>query len=589
VPSPGSIRSFREWASEFWPWGAIAIALAIVSMGAVAGHRYWLQDEIPIIQQHDLIHHASGLWLPFASAYWPPPFGADLYRPLSLAFYCLQWLAGDGAVLPFHLINLALYLLCVSVVWRFARQILPVPGAFVAAALFAVHPVHVEAVALSVNQSEVLVGLLLVSATAAYVDWRRSGEADPRRPWVILAIYLVACLVKESAIVLPAIFLAAELTIIADPTPFRRRVDRLRPWGLGMALIAVAFVGVRTLVLRSFVGSFTAEGLYGLDWWGRVNTMIGIVPRWATLMLWPAHLQEDYSPAEIVGTSHWGLDQTVGVLILLVTLVLLVRSWRRQPVAAFGILWFFIGIFPVSNIVVPTGIVLAERTLFLPSLGVTLALGALVAPLGARIAAAGQDGARRARYGGAALLVLLLAAGTARSVDRMAVWRDMRTLWGQSMLDAPLSYRVNEAFAYVLLHIGEPDRFEHYLRAAIQYHGHATRLNTELADWLRLHDRCPEAVPLYTEALKLLPENERARSSELACLFVLGRYREAWHVATLGRAYLPESKVLRRFQLLSDSMALAHPSGPGFRITIDSAAAGLVVVGPPVAAGQPAR
>ncbi|HEU5357696.1 MAG TPA: hypothetical protein VFU45_01155 [Gemmatimonadales bacterium] len=560
--------------------GPALVLLAALAMGGVVLHRFWLQDEIPIIEHYRMIHGATGLWLPFLKPYWPPPFSPDLYRPLSLVFFTLQWAAGDGAIWLFHLLNLVLYILCVTATWRLARQMLPAGAAWAAAALFAVHPVHVEAAALSINQSETLVALLIISAVGVYVDWRRAPDRHPRAPWVVLALYLVSCLVKESGIVLPGLLLAAELTILDDGTPLVRRAVRLRPWALGMMLIASAFIGVRTLVLHGFVGSFLAEGLFGLGWSGRVLTMLGVVPRWAALTLWPAHLQEDYSPREIVGTNHWGTDQTLGLLILLVTLVLLVRSWRRNKAAAFGLLWFFVAIFPVSNVVVPTGIVLAERTLFLPSVGVALALGGLVAGLVARYGAGAGLLLRRAAP---AALALVLVLGVVRSFTRMKVWHDPRSLWGQSMLDAPESFRVNEAFAYLMQRIGRNDRFVYYMRQAIALAGRSARLNTALGDWYRNHNDCTTALPLYAEALRIDPEDEVTRASSLACLFSRGKYRQARGVATVGRGYLPDSRVLARFQVLSESLAVADPAGRGVKLTIDSLAPALLLVTGPAA------
>ncbi|MGH7591439.1 MAG: tetratricopeptide repeat protein, partial [Gemmatimonadales bacterium] len=455
---------------------------------------------------------------------------------------------------------------------------LPSAGAWVAAALFAVHPVHVEVVALSINQSETLVGILLVSATAAYVDWRRGGNTGTTMPWLLLAMYLVGCLLKESAIVLPGLLLAAELTLIDDPTPWRERVLKLRPWGLGMAGIAVAFLGIRTLVLHGVVGTFTAEGLIDLTWQGRLLTMLGVVPRWATLMFWPAHLQEDYSPGEIIGTDRWGPDQVIGALILVMTVVLLVRSWRKNRVAAFGILWFLVAIFPVSNVVVPTGIILAERTLFLPSVGGVLALGALVAPIGRWLAAAARPGLNRAVVG---ITAAVIACGLGRSYVRMRIWRDPRSLWSQSMLDAPDSWRVNEAFAYLLGRIGEKDRFVHYMRRAIALSGRSPRLNAYLANWFRHRDDCVSAGPLYDEAVRLDPRNELIRASQLACLLAAPDYRRARGVATVGRGYLPESRVLARIQVMSESLAVVDRLRHGVKITIDSLDPGLVkITGP---------
>ena len=97
---------------------------------------------------------------------------------------------------------------------------------------------------------------------------------------------------------------------------------------------------------------------------GRTLTMLGVVPEWFRLLIWPHHLQADYSPQEILPAEHLSSPQLLGLVLLAIAVLLLVATWRRQPVVAFGVLWLGIGIGPVHNVLVPTGIVLAERTLF---------------------------------------------------------------------------------------------------------------------------------------------------------------------------------------------------------------------------------
>lgn len=548
-----------------WQGGALLL-LAIAAMGGVVLHRLYIQDEIPIIWVHDLVHHLSGFWRPFTVPYWPYPFSQDLYRPLSLVFFTAQWGFAGGRVWPFHLLNLVFYALCVIAMWRLARRVMSPRGAWIAAALFAVHPVHVEAVALSINQSETLVALALISGVALYLDWRRSAVPDRRTPWLLLAVYVFGCLVKENALVLPALLGVAELTLLRDPEPILARLRRLRPWILGMALLGVAFLWVRQLVLGNFVGSFTAEGLVGLPWSGRALTMLGVVPRWLRLLLWPAHLQEDYSPAEIVGTTHFGVDQAAGTAILVGCIALIVLCWRRRPVVSFGLLWFFVAILPVSNVIVTTGIVLAERTLFLPSVGVMMALAEGFEVLWERAAGAH----RRIRPALMWALAAVLVAGAVRSAFRMATWRDARHLWGQTLLDSPRSYRSLRTFAYMMQKLGKPDRFEAYMKQSIDMYPRNYHVRGELGDYYRSRSECVPAIEQYREALKLLPAAEDFRSSLVACLFYQGQYPDALATIVVGRGYNPESRIYSRMLTIADSVLALRDPPRGITIELDT-------------------
>ena len=104
----------------------------------------------------------------------------------------------------------------------------------------------------------------------------------------------------------------------------------------------------------------------------RIGTMLHEFPRIAQLMLFPTRLSADYSPNDVIIANGIGLDELPGILIVLGTVVLAFALRRRAPVASFGLFWFIIAYAPVSNVLIPTGIVTAERTLFLPSVGVVL-------------------------------------------------------------------------------------------------------------------------------------------------------------------------------------------------------------------------
>ncbi|MFI5235311.1 MAG: tetratricopeptide repeat protein, partial [Gemmatimonadales bacterium] len=487
----------------------------------------------------------------------------DLYRPLSLALFTLEWGAGNGQILLFHTLDLVFYLLSVLVLWRFGRTLLPAGAAWLGAAWFAIHPVHVEAVSAAINQSETLVGIFAVSIVALYLDWRRQTHGARGRAWLILALYVIACLIKESALVFPGLLLAAELFLVQDSASWGARLRRLLPWGALMLTLGLELVALRTRVLQSFSGTFTAEALLGLDMPRRALTMLGVVPQWVRLTFWPAHLRLDYSPGEFVAATHWGGDQTLGLLILLAAAGLLVWAWRRQPVIAFGLAWFAVAIFPVTNILVPTGILLAERTLFLPTMGIALSLGAALWAL--RPAVARQRPLFRKLA--VAALVLVGVAGVLRSAMRMYIWRNTRALWTQSLLDAPDSYRVLRAVGDMLNTIGEEDRWRAYLDEAKKEYAGSASLFMEIGDHYRRKGDCTTALPEYRTALKLRPDGAEIRASLIACLFYQGEFRQAQAATAVGRGYLPDDPAFRQFQKIADTLA---GTTRGVQIVLDS-------------------
>ncbi len=199
----GSAVTSRRYPSWLPVVGVVLLALAASISGI--GNQF-AQDDFAIILKNAPVHDLLHGWQLFTKPYWPPPFVPDLYRPLALLSYAVQWVVGGGSPLVFRLFSYGLYAVVCTQVLRLARLQLSFPPAFVAASLFAVHPVHVEAVAMAVNQGELWVALFSCLAAAAYLKARRSGGVlQGRTELAIGGFYLVACFFKENALMLPGI------------------------------------------------------------------------------------------------------------------------------------------------------------------------------------------------------------------------------------------------------------------------------------------------------------------------------------------------------------------------------------------------
>jgi hypothetical protein len=517
LPNPED-RFDRPWV---WPLLAGLLALAASISGIL---NQYVQDDIPIIWKNPSIHSLDGIDALFTRPYWPPPFISALYRPLASVSFALEWAAGGGSPAMFRVVSYLLYATVSAGVFYVARLRLPTLVAFGVAALFAVHPLHVEAVAVAVNQSELWVGLLACIMVCRYVAARNRGKPLPAREELTLAsLYLIACAFKETALVLPGILIAAEIWLVQSTEPMRVRLVQGRRLLLLLMLVGMAFFWVRTQVLAgSLLGTFVAESLEGLGMGDRALTMLSVVPEWARLTLWPSHLRADYSPGELVSQTAWGPMQTFGLAILVAAVALFLAAWRRAPVIAFGLAWCAVGIFPVHNVLVPTGIVLAERTLFLPSIGAMLVLGGL----GALVLERAPE-TTRVLLGSVTGLLLIL--GVYRSSTRHPVWSDQFNLWYQTAnVDAPRSFRAHEALAEAYFQLELERMAEQEYQLAMQFAPkQLTRPMMSYAHRLRSRGFCFPAAALYRKALQVYPSFLGAQAGLIACTLHLGLYREA--------------------------------------------------------------
>ena len=512
-------------------WGAPIglVLLALLAMGNVVPNRF-TRDDLGVIVQGTLERHWSGIIHAFGAAYWPPVNSGELYRPLTIGLMTVEWQLGGGDPIVFRIATLLVYVAATLAVWHLLRRLTPPTAAWMGAALFAVHPVHVEAVVEAVSQSEVIVAGLLALAVAIHID-ANAGRRDVTRAAGLTSLCFASALFfKESAMVLPALLVAADLLVDRAQEPFTARWRRWWRHYVVVALIAASFWITRSLVLGSEKGTHTAEALSG-GLVARAWTMLGVPAEWLRLFLWPARLQDEWSPLEWIPTRGWSVRELAGALALGSVLLALVLAWRRRPHLAFGILFTAIALAPVANLLIPTGVVIAERTLFLPSVGFVVVVAALLQEL--PLSRWASDPVRRRI--GAAVFGALLIAGTLRSALRLVDWRTP-VIWSVTSLQlAPLSWRTHMTYASRLLDVGDTVDARQQVRIALALRSNEPAVVKLIADYGRLTSgACVGSSLIYEEVLRVAPRRSDARGSLVACLAYLGRYEEARKVAEEG-------------------------------------------------------
>lgn len=517
-------------------------------------------DDVLIIRDNAQVHSLGEWAFDFVQGYWPQDHGGALYRPLTLVAFSVQWVIGHGAPWVFHAVNVLAYVALTLVIFGLALELLPTAGAWIAAALFAVHPVHVEAVGNVVGQAELTTALVVCLGVWLYLRVRRRPELTARDSVALLVLLTIAALCKENGVILLPLLAAAEVTVVQDPRPIGTRARALLPAYLLLVLGALLLLLARRAALGTTVGEYPTLVLGDLGFRDRCLTMLGIVPEWVRLFLWPAHLRADYGPAEFVATGRFAGPQALGLALVLLTVTTALVTCRRRPGLAFGLGWVVLSLLPVSNILVATGILLAERTLLLPSIGVMLAAGAVAAAAWGRL---GTD--RRAlREAAAGGLGLLLVMGMVRSAARQRVWRDTPSVVKQLVQDAPLNYRGWLMYgAYLRTQGRNSEARDAILRSAGLFHQDG-RVYQDLGQLVRFEHGCPRAVPLFRRSLAIDPSLYQARGRLYVCLLELGDTAGA-----MGQAAEGAKRGEWFFQLV---MARARQSGA-----------------PPADSGPPAR
>jgi len=441
-----------------WPAAAsIATAASVVYLNTLANA--FALDDTDVIANNPLTHQLSGVGRAFAHTYWPEASRVGQYRPLTIAAFTVDWVLSHGSPVWMHGVNIVWHVIVCLLLWRLLRTLASPGAAWLGAMIFAVHPVHVEAVANLVGRAELMCAAFVLAAWLAH----RRGS------WIAAPFLACALFAKESGIVFVGLALASDVLIPGDPTAARTRMapplhvndDRGvarspgQAWHLYAAYGAIiaGYVGILDLIFwrRGLPLVRVAAPWQHATALTRWLTVLRTVPHYWRLLLFPLHLHIDYLPRVIDASGAITPDAIAGAGLVVVALLLAIATRHRARLIALAIVTFAVAISPVSNVLFPSGVVLAERTLYLPSVSVAFFVTWTWATFSSRRA---EWPPRYSRLVAAAAALALIGFG-ARTWLRNPVWRSTNAAILASLRDEPLAYRAHERAADVLERAGD--------------------------------------------------------------------------------------------------------------------------------------
>ncbi|MCC6319637.1 MAG: hypothetical protein IT361_18350 [Gemmatimonadaceae bacterium] len=403
------------------PFAARSASLAVALVATMAYANAWrngfVLDDPGIILHNPLVQDPATAWRAFVQPYWPSAVGGGQYRPLGIVSFALDHAIAGNRAAWFHVVNVAWHAAVVVLVHRLALTCMAPAFAVLAAVIFAVHPVHVEAVANVVGRLELMAAAFGVGAVLAH---RRASLAA-------VPLFAAALASKESAIMVP--FLALLVDRLGTPDWRRALRERARLYG-AYAAVAAAWVLLMRYALAGTPWHVTSAVFLDHDASTRLLTVLSIVPHYVRLLVVPTRLSSDYEPDVIVTASSITPAVLLGAGVVVAFLVCLALTWRRWPALALGLAWIVVALAPASNVLFPTGVALAERTLYLPSVGLALVVGVMAE----KVPPARQRPT-------VALLCAVLIGLASITWQRTPTWRDARTHAIALVTQHPESYR----------------------------------------------------------------------------------------------------------------------------------------------------
>ena len=476
------------------PW-LLAAAILLVTLLAYqpAWHAGFIWDDDDHLTANPAMTAPHGLRMIWSS------LTISRYYPLTLTtFWAERQLWGLNPML-FHLVNVLLHGINGILVYFVLRR-LRIPAAWLAAMLWAIHPVNVESVAWITEMKNTQSGVFFFCALLCYLRF----EAHEKRHWYALALLCgaAALLSKPSTVVLPLVLL---LCAWWERGAWRRS-DFLRAapfFGLSLGMSALTIVEQR----RNVLGAGSHEWSLGMT--ERLVIAGKAIWFYALKLLWPMKLTFVYPRWEVAADSFWSWLPLAGVVV--VGIILYRR--RREPWAragAFGLGYFVVALLPVLgffDVFYFRYSFVADHFQYLASLGVI----ALVASLWTRLC---QWSGRAGKYMNAVAVPVMVALLGLLTWWQTGIYRNVETLWRDTLAKNPGCWMAHTNLGTVLLKSGKVEEaIGHYEQALQLKPDPAAEQDYNLGSALLQAGRIGDAIRHFQRALQLKPDYGEAHNN----------------------------------------------------------------------------
>jgi protein O-mannosyl-transferase len=449
---------------------ALLLAVAMLVYGNTLLNNFSMDDELYIFRN-------SAVTSPSVKGLFEATKANNVFRPVTFATFALNWAIGSAHPFGYHLFNLLLHAAVALLMYLVLRTLLEaVPRgttvALAAAWLFAVHPIHTEAVASVAARSEVLAAVFLMAAWLLHLYDQHI---------LSLACFVLALLSKESAVAFVPLALVGDYAR-AKLKPLHRYV-----WIAGVAGLYLA------VLWKIQGGRFGEKGINFLDnplaelpASLRILNALRIAWKYAGLHVYPASLSCDYSYNAILLYSGWRHTAPAAVAAALVLVLWIWALWtqRRAWVLAGAI--YLGGFAATANLLVPTGTIMAERLAYLPSAGFCLLVALTWMWL--------ENHSRRLAW---TVFAIVMAALAMRTVVRNQDWRDNFTLFSAAVREVPGSAKMHG-------NLGAEYMYRDQLEAARKEFQAALRIYPDFPDAMEFYGLVESRTGHDQEARRLL-------------------------------------------------------------------------------------
>lgn len=517
----------------------ISLALVLVTAAVYAPlrtHEFVRLDDVRVLTGNPALEF-DGFFDAASKAFEP---NVANWIPVTLMSLQLDRALWEGAPAGSLLGNLALHIAATLALFGALQRLTGVvwPSAFVAA-VFALHPLHVESVAWAAMRKDALSGLFWMLALWSYAAY---AEKPGRARYAAVTLWIaLGLLSKPTVVALPFVLLLLDwwpLGRLQQASTRRLALFEKLPW------VALA------------TGASVATWLVQDQWQAITNlSEIPLGQRLANAVdAWRLYIQKGFWPTDLAvyyphprASLGWQRVAASGVL-LAVTSGLCLALARKRPYLLVGWLWYIGTLIPVIGIVQVGNQAMADRYSYLPLIGLSIAITWALRDLVA--------GHRGARLGLALAALAALAAMSITTRGQLGHWQNEIALESRAVAVSPADALSRHRLADALRRDGRADEAIPHLERALELapeHGWAY---AELADLLSRNNEIDRAIALYEQAITLSPRLDRAHVNLGLALSRLDRLADARPHLERGLALHASAPQLS--ELSPDSLAAPH-------------------------------
>lgn len=478
----------------------IGILAISVYWNSLSGSFFW--DDTFLIADNEAVKslsfHSIKAFFIDRNAY--PSAPGEIYKPLYLFSFALNYRLNGLNPMGYHATNLLVHLANSLLFYLLLIRLTDNARlSLISSLIFALHPIHTESVSWIKGRDDLLALLLMQLSLLAYII---GSDINRKILYICLSIvaYIMALLFKEMAVTFPGILLLYDLLLKGGKPHISRYIPYL--------IITLLYLSLRTYVLGQIAGTER--------WTGGITettyTIIKSIGFYIKLLLLPINLCSDY------GSYPFTNNPDIGVVLsafAIAVFCLILYGIRKRRIVIFAILWFFLTLLPVLNII-PIKIGIAERYLYIPSIGFSVLIGFVLERSWVNKGIV--------MFFITAFVLIFYSIGT---LNRNEVWSDNSKMLKDTIDKFPGNARSHYNLGNLYKDRAEWDLALHHWKEATKFNPNHSEAHNQLGNLYLMKGEYILAHKEYEEALKINPNNIETYYNMAITLESLGNTAEA--------------------------------------------------------------